>query len=407
MAEIFFILCVALFIILAQVVRHYRKVTRYITDADDYMNRTKMAANIYYSDKVTAAEAKEKAVAEKESFVNDFLSAKIDEFPVVATVIADYETARNAYIADILELKKRPSFKGADEVRAIRAEKNALIRENKAYKWELEYIKSLLPWLSDLEDDPIEEPTNSYKNPNYKDSDVAGYWLTPEEYHLLSPTERNQLALDRYKKRHKTNAEIGREYERYIGYLYEEKGYSVTYYGIERGLEDFGRDLICKKGGRPLVIQCKCWSNKKKKIIREKHINQLYGTTIAYKISLALGIDADKIDDAPIEYIDHLDIDFNSYNVQPIFFSTVPYSTSAVLFADLLKIKLVTKPLGDYPMIKCNISSRTGEKIYHLPFDQQYDKCVITPSEGEFYASTVQEAEKAGFRRAIRWLGNN
>ena len=264
MAEIFFILCVALFIILVKVVRHYRKATRYITDADDYMNRTKMAANIYYSDKVTAADAKEKAVAEKESFVNDFLSAKIDEFPVVATVIADYETARNAYIADILELKKRPSFKGADEVRAIRAEKNALIRENKAYTWELEYIKSLLPWLSDLEDDPI-EPTNSYKNPNYKDSDVAGYWLTPEEYHLLSPTERNQLALDRYKKRHKTNAEIGREYERYIGYLYEEKGYSVTYYGIERGLEDFGRDLICKKGGRTLVIQCKCWSNKKKK----------------------------------------------------------------------------------------------------------------------------------------------
>ena len=263
-----------------------------------------------------------------------------------------------------------------------------------------------MPWLSDLEDDPI-EPTNSYKNPNYKDSDVAGYWLTPEEYHQLSPTERNQLALDRYKKRHKTNAEIGREYERYIGYLYEEKGYSVTYYGIERGLEDFGRDLICKKGGRTLVIQCKCWSNKKKKIIREKHINQLYGTTIAYKVSLALGIDADKIDDAPIEYIDHLDIDFNSYNVQPIFFSTVPYSTSAVLFADLLKIKLVTKPLGDYPMIKCNISARTGERIYHLPFDQQYDKCVITPSEGEFYASTVQEAEKAGFRRAIRWLGNN
>ena len=109
MAEIFFILCVALFIILAQVVRHYRKVTRYITDADDYMNRTKMAANIYYSDKVTAAEAKEKAVAEKESFVaekesfvNDFLSAKIDDFPVVARVSADFETALNAYIADIL-----------------------------------------------------------------------------------------------------------------------------------------------------------------------------------------------------------------------------------------------------------------------------------------------------------------
>lgn len=406
MAEIFFILCVALFIILVKVVRYYRKATKCIADADDYMNRTIMAANIYYSDKVTAAEAKEKAVTEKESFVNDFLSTKIDEFPVVATVIADYETARNAYIADLLELKKHPSLRGADEVRAIRAEKNDLIRENKAYKWELEYIRSLLPWLSDLEDEPI-EPPNSYKNSSYKNSDVVRYWLSPEEYRQLSTMERNQLALDRYKKRHKTNLEIGREYERYIGYLYEKKGYSVTYYGIERGLEDFGRDLICKNGDRTLVIQCKCWSNKKKKIIREKHINQLYGTTIAYKISLALGIDSDKIDDAPIEHINHLDVDSNSCNVQPIFFSTVPYSTSAVLFADLLKIKLVTKSLEDYPMIKCNISRKDGKRIYHLPFDQQYDKCIITPSEGEFYALTVQEAEEAGFRRALRWLGNN
>jgi hypothetical protein len=28
-------------------------------------------------------------------------------------------------------------------------------------------------------------------------------------------------------------------------------------------------------------------------------------------------------------------------------------------------------------MIKCNISKRSGEKIYHLPFDQQYDKVKI------------------------------
>ena len=56
-------------------------------------------------------------------------------------------------------------------------------------------------------------------------------------------------------------------------------------------------------------------------------------------------------------------------------------------------------------MIKCNINQTTGEKIYHLPFDQQYDKCIITPETGEFYAMTVAEAEEAGFRRAMRWKG--
>lgn len=54
-------------------------------------------------------------------------------------------------------------------------------------------------------------------------------------------------------------------------------------------------------------------------------------------------------------------------------------------------------------MIKCNIGSN-GEKIYHLPFDQQYDKTRID-KKGEFYAKTTEEAEKKGFRRAFKWHG--
>ena len=63
---------------------------------------------------------------------------------------------------------------------------------------------------------------------------------------------------------------------------------------------------------------------------------------------------------------------------------------------------------GDYPCIKCNIGhNQYGEqtKIYHLPFDQQYDSTKIQ-DQGEFYAMTVQEAETAGFRRAFEWHGN-
>ena len=60
--------------------------------------------------------------------------------------------------------------------------------------------------------------------------------------------------------------------------------------------------------------------------------------------------------------------------------------------------------LEPYPCIKCNIS-RSGEKIYHLPFDQQYDVTQIGTTKGDFYASSVKEAESAGFRRAFRWHG--
>ena len=62
------------------------------------------------------------------------------------------------------------------------------------------------------------------------------------------------------------------------------------------------------------------------------------------------------------------------------------------------------EPLADYPRIKCNVS-RTGERIYHLPFDQQYDTTVVEPTRGERYVATAVEAEELGFRRAWRWRG--
>ena len=45
--------------------------------------------------------------------------------------------------------------------------------------------------------------------------------------------------------------------------------------------------------------------------------------------------------------------------------------------------------VDDYPCIKCNIGrDMYGEtKIYHLPFDQQYDSTKIS-KKGEFYAMT-------------------
>ena len=53
-------------------------------------------------------------------------------------------------------------------------------------------------------------------------------------------------------------------------------------------------------------------------------------------------------------------------------------------------------------MIKCNINQATNERIYHLPFDQQYDRTKIIPALGECYVRTVAEAESLSFRRAFR-----
>src|SRR5699024_6067218 len=51
-------------------------------------------------------------------------------------------------------------------------------------------------------------------------------------------------------------------------------------------------------------------------------------------------------------------------------------------------------------MIKGNINEN-GEKIYHLPGGEYYDKTIITPETGEQYFETEEEAIAAGFRAAI------
>jgi len=53
--------------------------------------------------------------------------------------------------------------------------------------------------------------------------------------------------------------------------------------------------------------------------------------------------------------------------------------------------------------IKCNISRRDAEKIYHLPFDQQYNRTLIEEEKNEYYLETVKEAEELGFRRVWKW----
>lgn len=51
------------------------------------------------------------------------------------------------------------------------------------------------------------------------------------------------------------------------------------------------------------------------------------------------------------------------------------------------------------PVIKGNISS-SGERIYHVPGGQYYDKTVINESAGERWFCTEQEAIDAGWRRS-------
>ncbi len=56
-------------------------------------------------------------------------------------------------------------------------------------------------------------------------------------------------------------------------------------------------------------------------------------------------------------------------------------------------------------MIKCNIGV-SGDKIYHLPMDQQYDRIINKKNSKLTYCKTINEAESLGYRKAYKWKGN-
>ena len=308
----------------------------------------------------------------------------------LSNFIAEADKSLDDYIALNLKNRKPPAFKASEEVAIARLEKREMKERVKFLEYQLKSYKEYFPFLDEYEDFILDERIQFLSDEdnieNIKQSDPVLRYVSKEEYEKLSSTERNQQALNRYLKRSLSHSEIGRFYERYLGYLYERDGWKVEYHGIAKGFEDLGRDLICKKGKKVLIVQAKCWSNQK--VIHEKHIFQLFGTTKLYQISEN----------------NQMDLFHHDTEISGRFVTTTSLSPVAQKIAKLLDIDVQEKFTLEksYPMIKCNINQSSKEKIYHLPFDQQYDRTKIIPSSGEFYAATVAEAEKKGFRRAFR-----
>ena len=334
------------------------------------------------------ADKKMKEVREQESTVknavnqlnielNKIVSQTKQSNPELASQIADAQYYLDMRSYNQLLYQKRPALKAAEEVKKIAGEKRDLMKQNRQLQYQLDFYEKLFPWLEDFKEVPSDEAV-SYATGSYgTEYDAVRKWISPEDFENLSNAEKYQKILDRWKTRKKTDWDVGIEYERYIGYKLECAGYKVGYIGATLGLKDMGRDLIATKDGKTLIIQCKRWS--KEKTIHEKHLFQLYGSTAVYSI------------------------EHPNRPCKAVFITTASLSDTARECAAYCNISVVEEcQMCDYPLIKCN-ANKDGEKIYHLPFDQQYDKIVISKNNQSFYAWTTFEAEQKGFRRAYRW----
>lgn len=329
----------------------------------------------------------EKELFRAKATLYDSSKSNLQAIPYMAKLISDFETIDLKKLEISLALEKYSERQKIPKIKEIRAETKALLEQYKIYEYQLSYAINLFPALKDVLDSDFNDLPNSL-NLESAEHDYVRDYLSSEEWNSLSATEKNQLALDRYCQSHnKSKWQIGRDYELYIGFMFQKSGYSVDYFGSYMGLEDLGRDIIATKQGKTLIVQCKYWSSVK--TIHEKHIAQLYGTLVEYCIENHKSLGSD---------------------VKGAFVTNIEFSATAKRFARFLNIDIYgSVDRGIYPMIKCNIGKDeygNQTKIYHLPFDQQYDSVKID-KPGECFAFSVREAEQKGFRRAYKWYGNN
>lgn len=302
-----------------------------------------------------------------------------------ASLYADMKTYIYSESEEHLRYKKHPAITAAEEVKTLRCKTHDYIAKYKEMIYKYEFLLKTFPELQRYVDD--EEALQSLdKSKSYteltENADRVRDYLSDEEYKKLSVDERNQLALDRYKKLPKSNWKIGIEYEMYVDFLLRTRHhFSTIPFGSLKGYNDLGRDIIATKIGASgnistYIIQCKYWSTKKE--IHENVICQIFGATMEYQLKSNL---------------------FNE-KVIPVIVTNTALSDMAQKFANKLGVLVWKFQKAEYPAIKCNINTN-GDKIYHLPFDQQYYRTEIKKA-GEFYAWTVKEATSKGFRRAMR-----
>ena len=110
------------------------------------------------------------------------------------------------YKARELELKSRPSMKGAQQVRVIKKEKRLLIKDKKYLEYQLKTYEDYFPIIEEIKDYILEDDDFLF---NLGDKDIkeevdpSQKFLSPEEFKKLPIDQKNQLALDRYlKKKH-------------------------------------------------------------------------------------------------------------------------------------------------------------------------------------------------------------
>ena len=181
-------------------------------------------------------------------------------------------------------------------------------------------------------------------------------------------TVRLQQNLEDYLRHrwpNKTPWQVGRDFERYVGFRYEERGYKVTYNGITEHEEDYGVDLFCVSEARVLAVQCKNWKDP----VMWREVAMIAGASLAAARSAGW------------------------LSAIPVLLTTGPLPTETIQYANRANVVVRRVVPREYPVIKCKRSSN----YFHLPWHSNYDRTKLISDQGDRRVFRVEEAVLDGF----------
>ena len=170
--------------------------------------------------------------------------------------------------------------------------------------------------------------------------------------------------------------DYGAQYERFVGHLFEVKGFHVKYNGLREGMNDGGIDLIARAPRKIRLIQCKRWNRP----VDSDTISRLHGGVERFAWN--------ERKDKPAKSRTHiLGVLATSGDVEP----------EAQALAEHLGM-FVMKNLAyqTYPAIKAQ-EIVDGMGRFLLPFNSGYDRMDFDLSRGGRFFNTVREALANGF----------
>lgn len=330
---------------------------------------------------IEAMKKKEKLLRTEFQVKKDLASYKLN--PIMIKLYDDFFKKSIEDYQNYFSNKIRPSMKSAEILGEIKNDYKNLQIENRQLKL---MLSEFIP----------DEETNTKEEKEESSFDVEEkaykYGRLPkEQWEKLTYVEKLDVVLERYKNSWKDKLNIGLEFERYCGYLYEKKGYQVKYWGILNGKSDGGIDLVAKSKTKTLYIQCKYWGTSK--TIRENTISQLFGS------ALKMALDNGETYETFIKKV-------KSEKIRIILLTKTEISEEAKSFCEKLNViyqeKIEIKQ--NYPRVKLVYGE---EKIFYIPTDLQYDNISFGSTNKEYdRAFTCKEAEEKGYRHCYKWRGN-